>query len=181
MLEKLVVYFYEGSGRAHLDCRLSYRLVLTGYHHQETRLSLQQHPQLRRLSFRTLDPSLQSPPSVAWYIAVVRWREGRSRRRCHYCRRPCRSLLRFPQVSYYRYQPNISISELTSDSKLVPPLSSAAASRAMLRAASLSLLRWSWIASGQVCGELLCSWGAEQLVHKNNRWGQKVAISSVWK
>jgi hypothetical protein len=51
MLEKLVVYFHEGSGRAHLDCHLSYRLVLTRYHHQESRLSLQQHPQLRRLSF----------------------------------------------------------------------------------------------------------------------------------
>ena len=110
MLEKLVVYFHDrGQWASHLDCRLRDRLVLTRYH-QDRRLSLKPYPQLRRLSFSDAHHPLQIPSSVTWYIAVLRWREGRSRRRCHCCRRPCRSLLRFPQVSYYRYQPNISLS-----------------------------------------------------------------------
>jgi hypothetical protein len=87
MLEKLVVISTtEGSRRAHLDYRLSYRLLLTRY--QENHLSpLQLHLQLRRLCCSDAGPPLQSPPSVAWHIAVVRWEEGRSRRRFR-----CRSL-----------------------------------------------------------------------------------------
>ena len=72
--------------RAYLDYRLSYRLVLNRYYHQKSRFPPPRlHPQLRRLYCSNAGPPLQSPPSEAWYIAVVRWKEGRCRRRR--CRR----------------------------------------------------------------------------------------------
>jgi hypothetical protein len=116
--------------------------VLTRYH-QESRLSLQPHPQLRRLSFSDADPPLQSPPSVAWYIVVVHG--GKvvvvvvvitvEDRAGLYS-----DLHRLVTIATSQTSRSQSLPRIPSSS---PLLSSAAASRAMLSAASLSLLRWS--------------------------------------
>jgi hypothetical protein len=131
MLEKLVVISTtEGSGRAHLDYRLSHRLVVTRYRHESRLSPLQLHHQLRRLCCPDAGPPLQSPPSVARYTRSLRRWEGRCRcRRRHRCRRrPCQSLLRFPQVSHRYYKPNTSRSQsMPRIPGLSPPLSPAAA------------------------------------------------------
>jgi hypothetical protein len=120
--------------------------VLTCYH-QEGRLSpLQLHHQLRRLCCPDADSPLQSPPSVARYTRSLRRWEGRCRCRHRCCRRPCPSLLRFPQVSLRCYKPNTSRSQsIPRIPGLTPLLSSAAAAagRGVLSAALFGLICWS--------------------------------------
>jgi hypothetical protein len=69
------------------------------------------HRQLRRLCCPDADSPLQSPPSIARYIRSLRRWEGRCRRRHRCRRRPCPSLLRFPQVSHRCYKLNTSRSQ----------------------------------------------------------------------
>jgi hypothetical protein len=71
----------EGSGRAHLGCRQSYRLVLTrgGQWHRPSHLQLP--PQLLAPCGLGWGQLLQSPALVAWRAAVFRRWEGRGRRR----------------------------------------------------------------------------------------------------
>ena len=113
-------------------------------YHQETRPSpLQLRPQLRRLCCPDADSPLQSPPSVARYTRSLRRWEGRHRR--HRCRRrPCPSLLRFPQVSHRCYKSDTSRSQSIPRIPGVSPLlSSAAAGRGVLSAALFGLMCWS--------------------------------------
>jgi hypothetical protein len=148
--------------------------------------SLQLYPQLQRLGFLDADPLLHSPPSVAQCIAVARWRKGRSPRRCHCRHRLCRSLLSFPQVRYYRYQPNIStsISELTLDSKLVPSTIiscclSDYAECCLAQLAALELVE----DTGLLLGRFAASFGALRARggwQINIRDGVKVDISGAW-
>ena len=114
----------EGSGRAHLGYRQSYRPVPTrgGQWHRPSHLQLT--PQLLAPCGPGWGQVLQSPALVAWRAAIFRRWEGRGRRRrfLYRCRRKqCRSLVRIPQVSQCCYKPNPALSH-TSNSGPVDPI-----------------------------------------------------------
>ena len=126
--KKLAVYFHNRrcSIRAYLDSRLSHRFALTCSNWQSPPSPLKLPPQLRP-SYLGLDPPLWSPALIAWWVVILRLWGGRSRRRfrhhllCRCVHKQCRSLVRFPQVSHYRYKPNTSLSH-TSNSGPVAPI-----------------------------------------------------------
>ena len=125
--KKLVVYFHNRrcSARAYLDSRLSYRFALPCSGRQSRPSPLKLTPQLRP-SCLGLDPPLQNPALVAWRAVVLRLWGGRGRRRfrhhlsCRCVRKQCRSLVRFPHVSHYRYKPNTSPSHTANSGPVAP-------------------------------------------------------------